>query len=107
MIIIGLLSPNDDRYIHYSLIAYLCFLVIVPLGRGNGLAVESRPGKPEIRGSIPRSAAAGRRSSALSTLYYCVVLPRWCCESLASNYGLHVHCGLGQLISLPTSGDDK
>ena len=25
------------------------------------------------------SAAAGRRSSALSTLNYCVVLPRWCC----------------------------
>ena len=32
-----------------------------------------------------------------------------CCAvlCLASNHGMHAHCGLGQLSPLPTSGDDK
>ena len=45
------------------------------LGRGNGLAIESTSWNPEDL----VSAAAGHRSSALRTLNYCVVLPRWCC----------------------------
>ena len=59
---------QNDHFIWFS-----CY------GRGNGLVVESRPRNLEVWGLIPRSAAAGRRSSALSTLNYCVVLPRWCC----------------------------
>ena len=75
------------------------------------IAVESRPRNPESGVRFLVSAAAGRRSSALNTLNYCVVLPRWCCAStcmaIYSNHALHMHCGLGQLSPLPTSGDDK
>ena len=56
---------------------------------------------PEGRGSIPR-LGSHRSSSALSTLNYWVVLPRWCCSVLASMpMALHVHS------PLPTFGDDK
>ena len=44
-----------------------------------GLAVDSMSRNPERRGSIPRLGSRGRRPSALSTLNYCVVRPRWFC----------------------------
>ena len=42
------------------------------LGRGDVLAVESRPRNPGAGVRFLVSATAGRRSSALSTLNYCV-----------------------------------
>ena len=55
-------------------------LTIAFYWRGNGLAVKPMSRNPEGRGSISRlGSRAGRRSSALSTLNYCVVLPRWFC----------------------------
>ena len=77
------------------------------IGRGNGLAVESTSRNPGAGVRFLVSAAANRRSSALITLNYCLVLPRGAVLCLASNQALHVHCGLGQLSPLPTSGDDE
>ena len=54
-------------------------LPLPTLGRGNDLAVESISRNPGGGVRFLVSAAAGRCSSALSTLNYCVVLPRWCC----------------------------
>ena len=63
---------------------------------------------PEGPGSIPRLGS--RRSSLISIeLNYWVVLPRcycMCCAWLVT-MAMHVHCGLGQLSPLPTSGDDE
>ena len=76
--------------------------------RGNGLAVESRPRNPEVRGSIPRlgscrsSLISIERAELLSSTPSLVL----CCAWLVT-MALHVHCGLGQLSPLPTSGDDK
>ena len=66
-------------------------------GRGDGLAVESRPRNPGAGVQFLVSAAAGRHSSALSTLNYCVVLTRWCCAVLcpASNHGIACALRLG------------
>ena len=49
-----------------------------------GRADVSEPGGP----GFDVSAAAGRRSSALSTLNYCVVLPQGAVLYLASNHGI-------------------
>ena len=76
--------------------------------RGDGLAVEPMSRNPEGRGSIPRLGS--RRSSFISielaellSSSYSLML---CCARLVT-MALHVHCGLGQLRPLPTSGDDK
>ena len=63
---------------------------------------------PEGRGSIPR---LGSRRSSLISIEHAELLRSTpslvqCCVWLVT-MALHVHCGLGQLSPLPTSGDDK
>ena len=67
---------------------------------------------PESRGSIPR---LGSRRSSLISIDHAELLRStpsivgdqvMCCAWLLT-MALHVHCGLGQLSPLPTSGDDK
>ena len=71
--------------------------------RGNGLiAVESRPRNPEDRGSIPRRSSALSIVAELLRSTFSLVL----CLAIVTT-ALHVHCGLGQLGPLPTSGNDK
>ena len=82
----------------------------IDIGRGDGLEVEPMSRNPEGRGSIPRLGS--RRSSLISALSTLIELLRstpslvLCCAWLVT-MALHVHCGLGQLSPLPTSGDDK
>ena len=63
---------------------------------------------PEGRGSIPRLDS--RRSSLISIEHAELLRSTpslvLCCAWLVT-MALHVHCGLGQLSPLPTSGDDK
>ena len=73
------------------------------------IEVELMSRNPEGRGSIPPLGSRRSSLSLISTEHTellrstpSVVL------CLASNHvALHVHCGLGQLSPLPTSGDDK
>ena len=69
-------------------------------GRGDGLEVEAMSRNPEGRGSIPR---LGSRRSLLIVIEHAELL--W--SPWLVTMALHVHCGLGQLSPLPTSGDDK
>ena len=76
--------------------------------RGDGLEVEPMSRNPEGRGSIPR---LGSRRSSLISIEHAELLRSTpslvlCCAWLVT-MALHVHCGLGQLSPLPTSGDDK
>ena len=78
------------------------------MGRGNDLAVESSSRNPEGRGSIP---CLGSRRSSLISIEPAELLSSTpslvlCCAWLVT-MALHVHCGLGQLGPLPTSGDDE
>ena len=77
-------------------------------GRGDGLEVEPMSRNPEGRGSIPR---LGSLRSSLISIEHAELLRSTpslvlCCAWLVT-MALHVHCGLGQLSPLPTSGDDK
>ena len=78
------------------------------LWRGDGLEVEAMSRNPEGRSSIPRLVS--RRSSLISIEHAELLLSTpslvLCCAWLVT-MALHVHCGLGQLSPLPTSGDDK
>ena len=72
-----------------------------PSGRAEAL-------EPGGRGSIPR---LGSRRSSLISIEHAELLRSthslvMCCARLVT-MALHVHCGLGQLSPLPTSGDDK
>ena len=63
---------------------------------------------PEGRGTIPR---LGCHRSSLISIEHAELLCSTpslvpCCVWLVT-MALHVHCGLGQLSPLPTSGDDK
>ena len=83
-------------------------LCIWTLGRGDGLEVESKSRNPEGRGSIPH---LGSRRSSLISIEHAELLRSTpslvqCCVWLVT-MALHVHCSLGQLSPLPTSGDDK
>ena len=76
-------------------------------GRGNGLAVELMSRNLEGLGSIPRLGS--RRSLLISIEHAKLVhstpsLVLWCAWLVTT--ALHVHCGLGQLSPLPTSGND-
>ena len=76
--------------------------------RGNGLAVETTSGNPDGRGS---SSCLGSRWSSLISIEHAELLRSTpslllFCASLVT-MALHVHCGLGQLSPLPTSGDDE
>ena len=78
------------------------------IGRGDSLEVEPMSRNPEGRGSIPR---LGSRRSSLISIEHAELLRSTpslmlCCVWLVT-MALHVHCGLGQLSPLPTSGDDK
>ena len=78
------------------------------IGRGDSLEVEPMSRNPEGRGSIPR---LGSRRSSLISIEHAELLRSTpslmlCCVWLVA-MALHVHCGLGQLSPLPTSGDDK
>ena len=77
------------------------------MGRGNGLVVEAMSQNPEGLGSIPRlgsrrSLISNEHAELLSSTTSLVL----CCAWVVT-MALHVHCGLGQLSPLPTSGDDE
>ena len=78
------------------------------IGRGDGLEVEPMSRNPKGRGLIPR---LGSRRSSLISIEHTELLSSTtslvlCCAWLVT-MALHVHCGLGQLSPLPTSGDDE
>ena len=74
-------------------------------GRGDGLEVE-----PMSRNPVRFLVSAAERSSLIgiehAELLRSTPLLVLCCAWLVT-MALHVHCGLGQLSPLPTSGDDK
>ena len=78
------------------------------IGKGNGLAVQSWPRNPEVRGSIPH---LGSRRLSLIIIEHAELLRSTpsleLCSAWLVTMALHVHCGLGQLSPLPTSGDEK
>ena len=89
-----------------QVLVLLKVLVLVLLGRG--LAVESTSYNPLGPGSNPR---LGSRRSSLICPDHAELLSSTpslvlCCAWLVT-MTLHVHCGLGQLSPLPTSGDDE
>ena len=77
-------------------------------GRGNGLALEPTSRNPEGRGSSPH---LGSRRSSLISIKYAELLHNTSSFMLFRAWlvtmALHVHCSMGQLSPLPTSGDDK
>ena len=96
-------------WLHYKLTHSHCRKSpLTHTGRGDGLEVEPMSWNPEGRGSIPR---LGSRRSSLISIEHAELLRSTpslvlCCAWLVT-MALHVHCGLGQLSPLPTSGDDK
>ena len=77
-------------------------------GEGQWSSGKSTSRNPEGRGSIPR---LGSRRSSLISIEHAELLRSTpslvlCCAWLVT-MALHVHCGLGQLSPLPTSGDDE
>ena len=111
--VLGPLSPlTDSNSPHPALTVRMLQAVRLISGanqeRGDGLEVESMSRNPEGRGSIPR---LGSRRSSLISIEHAELLRSTpslvrCCVWLVT-MALHVHCGLGQLSPLPTSGDDK
>ena len=82
--------PNSHLHSTRLFVQLYCMIKIEKVLRGNGSAVELTSQNPEDPGS--NSRLSSRRSSLISIKHAEL---------------LHVHCGLGQLGPLPTSGDDE